>query len=256
MPGSIVEVNVLGPVEVLGTPRPFHRVAANDLVVYLAFHREGARHGEWPLALWPERAVSASTVHSTASDARRALGRASDGALRLPCGSRLQLHRSVVTDVDRFVELARSGTPEDCLEAGGLVRGPLFGGLRRADWAVLDGTHAQIEALVVHTALQAAEVLRRDGRAADAEWMVRRGLLVSPYDERLYRALLCALAAQGNRARLRAAMAQLLVVAREAPAPFRERDAGGMEALHPETTQLYRGLLYGWPAPGGAPARL
>ena len=49
------------------------------LVVYLAFHRNGVRHGEWSLALWPDRPVSLATVHSTASDARRALGRARPG---------------------------------------------------------------------------------------------------------------------------------------------------------------------------------
>ena len=232
------------------------RAAARELVVYLAFHREGVRHGEWSLALWPDRPVSAATVHSTASDARRALGRAADGTLRLPCGPPLRLHPSVVTDVDRFAELARSGTCESWVEAAGMVRGPLFGGLRRADWAVLDGTHAHVEALVMHVLLQATESLRRDGLAAEAEWVVRRALLASPYDERLYRALLLALAAQGNRTRMGAAMAQLLVVARGARTGFGERKTGGTDALHPRTTELYRELLCSWPAPGGAPARL
>jgi DNA-binding SARP family transcriptional activator len=249
-----VEVAVLGPVSVSGAPQPFHRAAARDLVVYLAFHREGVRHDEWALALWPDRPVSASTVYSTASDARRALGRSPDGASRLPCGSRLRLQRSVGTDVDRFAALARSGR---LVEALRLVRGPLFGGLCRSDWAVLDGTLAQVEASVVHTVLGGVEGLLREGQAAEAEWIVRRGLVLSPYDERLYRALLRALAAQGNRIGLRAAMAQLLVVARDAPAPpVRGWDGTGLETLHPETTSLYRELLLGGPATGGAPARL
>ena len=49
--------------------------------------------------------------------------------------------------------------------------------------------------------------------------MIRRALQVSPYDERLYRALLVATAAQGNRVRLHAAMAQLLTLAGEASRP-------------------------------------
>lgn len=251
-----VEVSVLGPVSVSGLPGVFRRAAARELVVYLAFHREGVRHGEWSLALWPDRPVSAATVHSTASDARRALGRAADGAPRLPCGSRLRLHPSVVADVDRFAELTRSGTCESWVEAAGMVRGPLFGGLRRADWAILDGTYAHVEALIVHALLQASENLRLDGRAAEAEWVVRRGLLASPYDERLHRSLLLALSAQGNRTGMRAAMAQLLVVARGTRAVFGERKSGGTDPLHPRTTELYRELLCGWPAPGGAPARL
>jgi DNA-binding SARP family transcriptional activator len=249
-----VEVAVLGPVAVRGAPKAFHRAAARELVVYLAFHPDGVRHGEWALALWPDRPVSLSTVHSTASDARRALGRAPDGLARLPCGSRLSLHPSVTTDVDRFVALAESGA---FVEAVRLVRGPLFGGLRRADWAVLEGTLARIESQVMQAVLRGTNNLLRRRRAAQAEWMVRRGLLVNPYDERLYRVLLRALAAQGNRVGLRAAMAQLLVVARDAPAPpVRGWDGDGFEPLHPETTTLYRELLGGWPATGEASARL
>ena len=96
------------------------------------------------------------------------------------------------------------------------------------------------------------------GRAAEAEWIVRRGLVVSPYDERLYRALLLALAAQGNRVRLRGTMVELLTVAGDAPlpAPPGHRNGAEMGMLHPETTALYRELLCGWPATGGTPARL
>ncbi len=224
--------------------------------MYLAFHREGVRHGEWSLALWPDRPVSSATVHSTASDARRALGRTADGAPRLPCGSPLRLHPSVVTDVDRFAALARSHTCEAWIDAAQLLRGPLFGGLRRADWAILDGTHARVEALVVHTVLQAAECLRREARPAEAEWLVRRGLVVSPYDERLYRSLMLALAAQGNRTGMRSAMAQLLVAAQGTRAPFGPWDTDDTDAVGPETTELYRELLRRWPAPGGVPARL
>jgi len=108
----------------------------------------------------------------------------------------------------------------------------------------------------VHTVLQAAETLRRNGRAAEAEWIVRRGLLASPYDERLYRSLLLALAAQGNRTGMRAAVAQFLVVAKGAGTTFPWWDSRGTEALGPRTTELYRELLCERPAPGGAPARL
>ncbi len=232
-------------------------MAALELVVYLAFHREGVRHGEWSLALWPDRLVALATVHSTASDARRALGRASDGALappmRFPSSGCIR-QWSPTSSVSSG--LAASGDPKEALEAARLVRGPLFGGLRRGDWAILDGTYAHVERLVVHTVLQAAEALRRDGRAAEAEWIVRRGLLASPYDERLYRSLLLALAAQGDRTGMRAAMAQLLLVVRGSPATLRDWDGGGTDAPHPRTTELYRELLRPWPAPGEVSARL
>ena len=88
--------------------------------------------------------------------------------------------------------------------------------------------------------------------------MVRRALLVSPYDERLYRALLRVKAAHGNRVGLRAAMAELLTMAGEgsgrAGSPHQPRDP--LDRLHPETTSLYRDLLSGPPAAGGHPVRL
>src|SRR5580693_9035645 len=49
----------------------------------------------------------------------------------------LRLHAAVVSDVDRFAELSRTQTKGGWIEAAGLVRGPLFGGLRRADWTIL-----------------------------------------------------------------------------------------------------------------------
>jgi DNA-binding SARP family transcriptional activator len=258
MPVRLVEINVLGPVEVAGTACPFRRAAALDLVVYLAFHREGVRHDQWAIALWPDQAVALATVHSTASDARRALGRAADGAPLVSSGACIRLHEAVVSDVDRFDALAHSGHPDRLLEAVELLRGRPFSGMRRADWAVLDGTQAQVEGMVVRAVLQGADDLLRHGRPAESEWMVRRGLVVSPYDERLYRALLRALAAQGNRVRLRGAMAELLTVAADAPfaAPLGRRSGAEMSMLHPETTSLYQDLLCGWPATGGAPARL
>jgi hypothetical protein len=86
---------------------------------------------------------------------------------------------------------------------------------------------------------------------------VRQALRVSPYDERLYRALLVATAAQGNRVRLHAAMAQLRRLAGEAVDPS-AGTAGhpGADCLHPATTDLFRDLLLGSPAEGGHPARL
>jgi DNA-binding SARP family transcriptional activator len=255
--GDAVEVAVLGPVAVHGAAGPFRRAAARELVVYLAFHRQGVRHGEWSLAIWPERPVSPSTAHSTSSDARRALGRDADGRPHLPRGVTLRLGDAVTTDVERFATLAAANDPRQLARALRLVRGRLFAGLHRADWAVFDGIQPEIEALVVRTALRGAEGLVRLGAGDEAEWMVRQALQVSPYDERLYRALLVATAAQGNRVRLHSAMAQLRTLAGEAPC-LRARGAvgGPPECLHPATTALYRDLLSGSPAAGGRLARL
>jgi len=252
-----VEVAVLGPVVVGGAAGQFHRPAARELVVYLAFHRAGVRHAEWSLAIWPERPVSLATAHSTSSDARRALGRDADGRPHLPRGVTLRLGDSVTTDVERFASLATSDDPQRLLGAMGLIRGQVFAGLRRTDWAVFDGTQPDIEAMVVRTALRGADVLVRLERGDEAEWIVRQALRVSPYDERLYRALLVATAAQGNRVRLHAAMAQLQTLAGEAAHPPARTVADPWaDCLHPATTDLYRDLLLGSPVEGGHPARL
>jgi DNA-binding SARP family transcriptional activator len=138
-----------------------------------------------------------------------------------------------------------------------LVRGPLFAGLHRTDWAVFDGTQAAVEALVVRAALRGADAFVALGCGDEAEWMVRQALHVSPYDERLYRALLVATAAQGNRVGLHSAMAQLRTLAGEAPRPpARTLQHAPADCLHPATTALYRDLLQGSPAAGGHPARL
>ncbi len=265
MTQGTVEVAVLGPVVVHGAAEPFRRSAARELVVYLAFHRGGVRHGEWSLALWPERPVSLSTVHSTASDARRALGGDAEGRLHLPRGVDLRLSDSVTTDVERFASLAAANGPYELLQAMRLVRGPLFGGLRRADWAVFDGTRSGIESSVVDVAVRGATAYAETGRAEVAEWMVRRALVVCPFDERLYRSLLVATAAQGDRTRLPRTMSQLLALAGDDGGshggmrcwPGRATPSSSrLGCLHPETAALYRDLLQGEPAAGGHPVRL
>lgn len=256
-----VEIAVLGPIEILGCSAAFCRPAARDLVLYLALHRDGATHARWSLALWPDRPVSPATIHSTASDARRALGVDRFGHARLPRGRHLRLSADVTTDVERFSRLASMGDADSACRALELVRGPLLSGLRRADWTVLDGTQAELESLVVHTALRAACSLVTAGLADRATWALRRALVVSPYDERLYRALLEATAAQGNRMALSSTMAELMTRAGEAHATFGFPPAAPSESslvsvLHPETTALYRRLAGFGPATGGLPSRL
>jgi DNA-binding SARP family transcriptional activator len=256
-----VRIGVLGPVAVSGAARPFRRSAALELVAYLSLHRQGVASTEWPVAIWPDRAVSAATVHSTVSDARRALGRAVDGTWHLPHqGGHLRLSETVSCDVDRFAALESTGDPDSVIEAMRLVRGRLFGRLRRADWAVLDGTEAAVEGLVVGAALWAADRFMQAERADDATWVVRRALVVSPYDERLYRALLRATALQGNRLALHATMTQLLTLAGDVAASRTGRGRNGnnpsLTCVHPQTAALYRDLLRGAPAVGGVPSRL
>ena len=101
-----IEVAVLGRVEIRGARHPFHRSAARELVVYLAFHRHGVRNDQWAEALWPTRTVSVNTVYSTASDARRSLGVSAAGQAHLSSRVRnVRLGDAVRTDVEQFAHL-------------------------------------------------------------------------------------------------------------------------------------------------------
>ena len=117
------------------------------------------------------------------------------------------------------------------MDALRLVRGRVFDGLGLCDWAVLDGTQAQVESMVVDTALRAAAHYLRRGQGEEAEWVARRGLRVSPYDERLYRALLRATEVMGNRVGLRSAMEELLRVAADGDPLCRGAGRGALERV-------------------------
>lgn len=231
-----VEVRFLGPVDVVGAARPFSRVWALDLVVYLATRRAGASNDEWQAALWPDRVLAAPSLHSTASAARRSLGTATDGTDHLPrAHGRLELGQGVTSDWARFQALSRSDDPKDWEEALNLVRGRPFHGLRSPDWPVLEGITATIESSVVDVASRYAEhVLSEGTSAAKAEHGARQALLVSPYDERMYRILLRTADALGNPEGVEAAMRELVTLVADDIEPY--------DAVHPETWELYSSL--------------
>ena len=124
-------------------------------------------------------------------------------------GRLLRLGDTVTTDVERFSRAAADHDPAAWREALGLVRGRLFDGLTLIDWAILEGAQAQVESMVVDTALKGAEHALLLGRGEEAEWMIRRALRVCPFDERLYGALLEAAEVMGNQVGMRLAVAEL-----------------------------------------------
>ena len=226
---------MLGPVEIRGASREFTRAWAKELVVYLAMHPRGASNEAWATALWPDRLMAPSSLHSTASVARRALGRSRGGVDHLPRShGRLALGPTVGTDWERFVALADSVQPARWRAALELVRGRPFEGLRSSDWPILEGIGPAIESSVVDLSGRLAGACLRAGDARGAERSARKGLLVSPYDERLYRMLLRAADLGGNPAGVEAVMAELVRLVAEGVEP--------LESVHPSTLQLYRSL--------------
>jgi Bacterial transcriptional activator domain len=249
-----VDVGILGPAEIRGAAGPFVRAWSLELVAYLVMHPRGATSDEWATALWPDRLMAAPTLYSTASAARRALGRSRSGADHLPRRhGRLQLSPTVGSDWQRLRVLAAGPTTDDWERALSLVRGRPFEGLRDPDWAVLEGIVAEVEDGVVDLALRLAEHRLGLGDGRRAAWAARRGLLASPYDERLYRILLRAADLEGNPAGVEAAMAELLllvaggdggclVTAVRTPLTGRHLPLVVTDLVHPDTAALYRAL--------------
>jgi DNA-binding SARP family transcriptional activator len=230
-----VEVSVLGPVEVHGADHEFTRAWAKELVVYLAMHPNGVSNDAWATALWPDRLMASSSLHSTASVARRSLGHDREGQDHLPkAHGRLKLAESVSTDWERFVELADSNRADQWRVALELVRGRLFDGLRSSDWPILEGIAPAMEATIVDVAGRLAGACLQQGNAGGAEWAARRGLQVSPYDERLYRMLLRAAESAGNPAGVESVMSELVRLVADEVEPF--------DSVHPSTMELYRSL--------------
>lgn len=243
-----VVVRILGPVDVLGAARPFSRAWTLDLVVYLAMHPKGAPGDVWSTALWPDRAVADATRHSTVSVARRALGRDRQGRDHLPrCKGRLALGPAVTTDWERFQALAATtgaSAPTAWESALDLVRGRPFDGLRALDWAVLEGVQAAIEDGVVQVALRLARHHLDQGDGWAAERAARRALVMCPYDERLYRAVMRAADHQGNPGGVERAMAELSrVVGGDiggGPGPRGRAPVDAIPWAHPDTVSVYR----------------
>src|SRR5664280_36510 len=218
-----------------GCQGKFTRAWSRELVVYLSLHPRGASNDSWATALWPDRVMAPSSLHSTASVARRALGKARDGTDHLPRGhGRLELAASVGTDWDRFQGLSSGEDPRGWEEALSLVRGRPLDGLRSTDWSILDGTLPTMESTIVDVSGRLSGACLRTGDASGAEWAARRGLRVSPYDERLYRMLLRAADVAGNPSGVESVMAELVRVVADEIEPI--------ESVHPSTLMLYRTL--------------
>jgi DNA-binding SARP family transcriptional activator len=217
-----------------------------ELVVYLALHPGGASNEVWATALWPDRLMAPSSLHSTASVARRSLGTARDGSDHLPRShGRLALAPTVGTDWAHFQELAATDDPDGWEEALSIVRGRPFEGIRSTDWSLLDGTAPSIEAAVVDLSGRLAGHRLRAGDTRTAEWAARKGLVVSPYDERLYRMLLRTADAAGNPGGVEAVMTELVRVVADEVEP--------VESVHPSTLALYRSLSRRTSSALGAP---
>jgi DNA-binding SARP family transcriptional activator len=211
--------------------------------VYLALHPQGVTPDELWEALWPDRPVNRGTLHTTVTAARTGLGRAPDGSRYLPDAhdGHYRLSPQVGLDWARFHALIASGEGDgpEGLEALRsalvLVRGvPLTSPTGRGyEWAVVHRT--EMETVIAEVAERLALRYLEQGDHRQANWAARRGLLASPYDERLYRVLMRAADAAGNPAGVDAVWKELLSVL---DADLELVD----DELHPDTIALYAAL--------------
>lgn len=232
-----VEIMVLGMVDVVGTDEPVHRrPRLTELLVYLAFHREGLLRDSFGAALWPERRISSQTIANRLHEARRALGTSRNGRSRLGrVRGQLRLGDDVVTDWERFEELTSDGSgPQSWRLALSLVRGRPFLGLAHAEWTVLEGHVAAMERAIVETALALGDYFLSADNPPAADWAAQQALLASPWDERLYRLLMRSAEAAGNRGAIDAALRSLASVL--------ELSGDPLLGVHPTTARLYRSL--------------
>lgn len=231
-----VDVAILGAIEIRGSAEPFGgHPLLTELVVYLAMHREGATTSAWETALWPERRMPQQTVANRLSEARRALGTASDGRARLRRSDERHYVVEISTDWDRFKALTETeDDPAAWRRALDLVRGRPFSDLHQGQWVALEGFAIEIEHAVVDCALRLGRHALGQGEPDEAISAAQRALRATPWDERLHRLLMVASDAAGDRAGVEATLRHLALVL--------EIDGDPLRGVHPETARLYNRL--------------
>jgi len=236
-----IEICILGHIEVHGVPR-IQRAKALELIVIMALHPAGVDLERLWEALWPERPLNRPTLHSAASVARAHLGDAPDGTPYLPLAREglYRLSPLISLDWTRFQTLTQLASQDDSRaipalrQALDLVRGIPLEGTSPGDYEWAFAHRTEMESAIGDAAERLARRYLDQHDHASATWAARRGLLASPYDERLYRQLMRAAYQTGNLTAVDAIMRELLHVL----------DAEGepVDELHPETVELYKKL--------------
>ncbi|MEI6700889.1 MAG: BTAD domain-containing putative transcriptional regulator [Actinomycetota bacterium] len=242
MPAPI-EVQVFGPVRVIGAARPLDRAYTLDLVTHLVLHRDGVSTDQWVTALWPDRLMAPATIHSTSSAARRSLGIDANGRDHLPHGHRrLKVASTVQCDLDRL-ESTLNADLAVRLEAVQQLRGRPFEGLRRFDWVLAEGHMTKACDVASALTLSVAEELLLLDHPSPVLPILRKGLSVNPFDEALWRALLEATFASGNVAGLDLVMVELgAVLGAMVGAPNHVVLEEVADMVHPMTWDRYKTL--------------
>jgi hypothetical protein len=194
---AAVQVRLLGPVDVVAPGRldDRQRGLLTSVVVTVAMAPEGLHDGVLRATIWP-RGVSDEVVASTIGAVRAWLGRDEQGRERLAQGAdgRWRLGDDVACDTDSLAHVAAgdAGDLDAQLAVLSTARGELFsgrGGERFSSFAFARNAQ-QARVLVTTLARQAAATAGTRGRPDLAETALRKGLVLVPTAEPLWRDLL------------------------------------------------------------------
>jgi DNA-binding SARP family transcriptional activator/LysM repeat protein len=244
-----VEVRILGPIDIVGGAELLTRTKSIELVVHLAMHRRSIIDADRLVeALWPGHPLSGRTLNTTMSVARKALGRADDGAAHLPTVKpggygEYRIGDAVRLDYDRFTELVAQARSEDPADARAtlhaaleLVRGRPFEAIAKGyEWAHVEGLVAGIEAEVADAAHALAQLCLDAGDAEGARWAAQQGLRASQGHEQLYRDQMYAANLNGTLAGVESVWKELAHMV---------EDDDPVDSLHPETVAVYKQLTH------------
>lgn len=229
----------------------FERARSQEAVVYLAAREEGrgVATEDVRAALWPDGRAADQTVRNTMTGARSGLGDDGDenAYLPQPVDGRYHLSDSVVTDFELFWSLRQTASEVDDSDLADhlldqalqLVRGePFLGAGRGYAWTSSIGTTVIVAVVDVAEQVGLSRLERDDPRGA--ERAARAGLTISPGEERLYRILLRAAAAQDSKPMVERLYRELLDVLAD-PDLGIEPEA----TVSDETVELFNGLMGG-----------
>jgi DNA-binding SARP family transcriptional activator len=230
-------VALLGPLKIAATKPRRRRLRSQtqELLVYLALHKEGATTDELVALLWPDVDIdnAKARVHRAVSEARSQLGN-----VIVRAGERYVLDRNAVAvDLDKFEALLaradarRDVDREQLLErALAYVRGEPLGGTDYS-WATGDVRH--LRARVVELLHDLGDLRLDNDNPAGALAAAEQAIGLDAYDEAAHRLAMRAESALRLREAIAARYEQL---SRELDAQF------GLEPER-ETRLLYRRLL-------------
>jgi DNA-binding SARP family transcriptional activator len=197
-PGVLVDVRVLGPVEVVGWRTLPDRRIITELCCYLALHSERPVSGEELIvAIWPDggREASPKTLRTYLSLLRSSLG--ADLFPESVKGAGYQLDPAVSTDwysFQAFQRDAASVSQDDASLEGLLLRQALqlvrstpFAGAAAGTfgWAWTELLVSRMEQEIATVAVRLADLLIARGDHQRSAWAAERGLMAVPFDESL-----------------------------------------------------------------------